>query len=89
MVDWLDFEYHEGWVMSIIPIQHAWLVWRGRIIDLTLEPDDDRQYLSSIVYTADDIRKNLLRTGCWGPIDERELAKIGPFAEHLKKVGIL
>lgn len=83
----LDVEYHEGWMMSIIPISHAWLVWRGRIIDLTLEPDDDRQYLKSSTYTVEQIRTNVIKTGCWCPVNEQALAEISPFYEHFIACG--
>lgn len=84
---WLEVEYHEGWVMSITPIPpipHAWLVWGDRIIDLTLEPDINIQYLNSNIYTAEQIRANMEKTYLWCAIDERAFAEISPFTETIK-----
>lgn len=85
----LSVEYHEGWVTSIIPIEHAWIKWNGQIIDLTLEPDMEREYLKSIAYTAEDIRINMIRTKQWTTIDPRALQEIGPYAEGWKRMGVL
>ena len=86
-VDWLEVEYHEGWIMSIIPIKHAWLKWDGQIIDLTLNKNEkDLEYLNSTTYTVTEIRKSVFRTGVWGPVDEYKLSEIGPYADLYKQM---
>ena len=88
----LDVEYHEGWVLSVIPIEHAWLKYEGQIVDLTLVPREDPvQYLDSIAYSRSDIRQNMIRTQSWRVIDPDALARLHPyraeFEEFAKKMG--
>lgn len=78
-------EYHEGWVMSIIPIEHAWLTWNGQVIDLTLEPDGKHEYLDSTAYTREEIIRSLWHTGCFGPVDHFKLAELSPYRKFLKE----
>jgi len=69
----LDVEYREGWVISIIPIEHGWVQYRGEPLELTLDPGDGTQYLDSTGYTAADVLQNVLAHHAWCQIDPRKL----------------
>lgn len=91
-VDWLDVEYHEGYVTATIPIPHAWVVWEGQIIDLTLKADDNRDiiYHGSTVYSRIAILANVRKTEAWCVIDERALMQHHPLREEfelLRRLG--
>jgi hypothetical protein len=87
----LDVVYVEGWVQSIIPMEHAWILHRGSIVDLTLSPDRKypTQYLGGIEYSAEDVLANMIETGTYSPIDQERLFKIGPFYEQWKQLEAL
>jgi len=75
-----DIEYHEGWVETIIPLQHAWLKWKGQIVDLTLNSNEkDIKYLKSNAYTRQEVRAAVVKHGVWCPVDEYKLFEIGPY----------
>jgi hypothetical protein len=81
------FEYVEGFVANenLPPLDHAWLLLNGKVVDLTLrarnlkysksqrEPDD---YIG-IVIARNVVRRNALRTGKYGPVVE------GPFKREV------
>jgi len=73
-------EYHEGYASGAsllgIPIEHAWLTWNGKVVDLTLPPGGE--YHESHTYTKDEIRKTLCRTMVWGPVNEPKLWELHP-----------
>jgi hypothetical protein len=82
--DDLDLEYHEGWIVCSVgvPIQHAWLVWQGQRIDLTL--DDNRiEYVSSYKYDRKQVVKAIFKNGTWSPVNEPRLYLISPFYEMM------
>jgi hypothetical protein len=79
----LDVEYREGWVESIIPIEHAWLIYEGKVLDLTLGEDREVTYRESTAYGVEEIIGNCVRTGAWCPVDPRKMFEIGPW----KKLG--
>lgn len=81
----LEVEYREGWVHTVIPIQHAWLVYRGEILDLTLDPGRDVEYLESYAVPLEEVALAAVRRGFFGPIHPEDLARMGPF---LKAVGL-
>lgn len=88
----LDLEYHEGYITSIIPMPHAWLLWEGQRIDLTLRYDEDGiEYHGSTAYTRDEVRANMARTLQWCVMDDRALHLHHPhrkqfeFLERLQK----
>lgn len=67
----IDVEYREGWVVTIIPFHHAWLVWRSEIVDLTLDDMDSRdcEYITSEAYTLSEIKEAIAINQCFGPVD--------------------
>lgn len=84
-----DVEYHEGWVLALIPIAHAWLTVGGEVVDLTLEPDDDREIIASNHYTVDQVRHAVVSHGHFGPVDQRALNHASPWeaARRMREVG--
>lgn len=83
----LDVQYHEGYVISMIPMEHAWLTWNGKIVDLTIP--DVQEYLKSNVYTWEQITRSIVRTGVFGPIDQRTLVTCNPMIEELRAISAL
>ena len=78
----LDLHYREGWIETVIPMQHAWLVYNGEILELTLTPNFNHevQYLNSLECSIDEILVHMLKTGHYGTVrSELELAQIGPY----------
>lgn len=73
--------YCEGWAGSLIPMEHAWLLFNGEIVDLTL-PDRDVEYGEHRCFTPAEAVAGLVRTCVWGPISN--LSEIGPYAEALR-----
>jgi len=53
---------------NIIPVQHAWLRYKGEIVDLTLQ--DAEHFSIAVSYTKDQLRRSMLRTRCYGPVSE-------------------
>ena len=64
-----DLEYVEGHAGNMVPVQHAWLLYEGEVLDLTLDNDTMRSDLV-IKYTREQVRKTLVRTECFGPVSE-------------------
>lgn len=85
----LDVEYREGYVMSILPIEHAWLVVDGEVVDLTLDPDREREYLRSYAVPVDEIKRNMLEQKAYCSVRPLELMKLCPFYEGFKKLAEL
>jgi len=83
----LDVEYREGWVVSGIALEHAWLIYKGSILDLTLNPDRGPKYLNSIVSTREEIREHMFATGTYALIKSREVELIGPYANVYKELN--
>jgi hypothetical protein len=77
----LDLEYREGWGLSLTPIEHAWLFYKGEILDLTID-DNDIQYGRSYSYTPEQIRTNIIRNLSYSPLtDGRRFSEIHPHRE--------
>jgi len=75
-----DIIYHEGWIETIIPLQHAWLEWKGQIIDLTLNKyEKDIKYLKSNTYSRTEVRAAVVKHGVWRPVDDYKMYVIGPY----------
>ena len=73
-------EYREGWIRSVIPMTHAWLVYKGERLDLTLRPArEDIVYMESIAYSEDDVRRAVVASRFYAPVNPAELERIGPF----------
>lgn len=78
----LDVEYHEGWVLTIIPIEHAWLMWEGEVLDLTLGPEKGVRYLESRTYTREEIIENMVETHMYTPLTEpQEFYSMSPWGK--------
>jgi hypothetical protein len=85
----LDLEYREGWVQTIIPIQHSWLLYKGEILDLTLD-SHGVQYLESVGIPLARVLAHMVRTGNYGPVlSEQEYYEIGPFRGLWEKLNEL
>ena len=69
-----EFQYHEGIVKSIVPIEHAWLSLDGEVVDVTLL--EKPTILAEYTATPEEIRVRMLRTGCYGPVDPQRLSKL-------------
>lgn len=78
----LDVEYHEGWILATIPMEHAWLVYKGELLDLTLSADRDIQYLDSTGHDFEDVRDSCIRTGMFKPVDDYRMREISPFGTY-------
>jgi len=85
----LDVEYREGYVISIIPIEHAWLMVDGETVDLTLDPDREHEHLRSYAVPVDEIRTNMLKTRSYCAVRPRELVKLSPFYKDMKRLAEL
>jgi hypothetical protein len=79
----LEVEYREGWVQTLIPMEHAWLIYKGEVLDLTLDPCRDVVYLDSHTASVLDIQLRMVRTGEYGPIFPRDLAELSPFRKEM------
>ena len=80
-----DLEYHEGYVMVLIPVPHAWLVYGHAIVDLTLPPGHAQEYGPSLAYTHEEVCRSVA-TGYYGPVSEVALALLSPYTEHFKRM---
>ncbi|KKN68035.1 hypothetical protein LCGC14_0455910 [marine sediment metagenome] len=82
---WLDLEYYEGYITTIIPMPHGWLLWEEQLIDLTLDyGPDEIEYHGSTVYTRDEVRKNMVRTMQWCVMDDRVLHSHHPRSDEIE-----
>jgi|AntDeeMinimDraft_6_1070357.scaffolds.fasta_scaffold06662_4 hypothetical protein len=64
----LDLEYHEGYAQTLIPFEHAWLVYEGEVLDLTLPPDREPVYHDSLVFGYNDIVEHMRETEMWAKV---------------------
>lgn len=76
-----EFEYVEGIIESVIPIQHAWLELDGQRVDVTLP------HLPNIVCSykvpKDQVYLNMIKTKAYGPVMWERLAVL----QNLTMVG--
>lgn len=83
----LDLQYREGWYCSVIPVQHAWLLYRGEILDPTIVPLEPARYMDSLGCTIEEILVHMIKTRQYGPVhQDHEIAKIGPYWEALQQL---
>jgi hypothetical protein len=81
----LDLQYREGWIQTVIPIQHAWLLYKGEVLDLTLD-SRETHYLESIGSTLDQVLAHLIWTRTYSPVrSEREAYQISPWREAMER----
>lgn len=81
----LDVEYREGWVQTVIPLQHAWLVYRGEVLDLTLDPGRSAEYLRSYAVPLDEVALSAVRNRAYGPVRPKDLDGMSPFPKLLSR----
>ena len=81
---WLDLEYHEGYITTIIPMPHGWLLWEEQLIDLTLPSDREIEYHGSTAYTRDEVQLNMARTIQWCVMDDRVLHSHHPRSDEIE-----
>ena len=77
----LALEYREGWIqVRQVPVPHAWLLFRGEVLDPTIPPSSNPvQYLESVVVTPAEIMASVVTTGMFQAVSPNiERAKIGP-----------
>lgn len=73
-----EIEYREGWILSVsFHFEHAWLIYKGEVLDLTVQ-GDDIIYLKSTSYTLEQIRDNMINTGLYTPVSKRALQENSP-----------
>lgn len=74
-------EYHEGWIISVISMEHAWLVHEGQRLDLTLGPDRSTPvvYGNSVSSTSREVSLNMLLTKSYTVVKHEALAALGPW----------
>lgn len=83
----LEPTYHEGYVMGLIPFEHAWIEVDGEVVDLTLDDSGERSYdyLKSFTYDAVTIRQNVFKTHRWEQLTEPwRMAHIHPMLSELR-----
>ncbi len=56
-----EFEYFEGYALSVIPVEHAWLVRSGKVVDPTWADETCEDYFGIHIPTP-WIKKRWLRT---------------------------
>ena len=79
------FTYCEGWIEADgLPMQHAWLLYKGEIVDLTLVGRDDVTYGEHRTMTCKEARDKIVETGKYGPFVE--LHSFGPHVEVWKEL---
>lgn len=63
--------YCEGFATSVIPVQHAWLLFEGQLIDPTWDDQieqQNREYFG-IAFNTDYVKHTALKTGYYGVLD--------------------
>jgi hypothetical protein len=63
--------YVEGYVQALIPVEHAWLLKDGRIIDPTLRPTAIREIgeYFGVPFSTPFLRANIAAGGGWSVFD--------------------
>jgi len=83
----LDLVYCEGWVQDLIPLEHAWLEYEGKLLDLTLRPDGGKHtILAYNTYGAKQVMAGM-RRGWFGPLDPEAMANGSPWAEGFRRLA--
>jgi len=78
----IEVEYHEGYVISIIPFEHAWLTFEGEVLDLTLGPDKVVEYLDSYTYSREEIRESVQKDMRYSPLTSyQKFHQISPWGD--------
>jgi hypothetical protein len=64
--------YCEGFATSVIPVQHAWLLFEGRVIDPTWDPAWDNQHnreYFGIAFKTEYVKRIARESGYYGVLD--------------------
>ena len=80
-------EYHEGYVTAIIPIEHCWFTYEGKIIDVTMPDLSPEAYVSSHTYTKREVMQAVCRHSYFGSVDERKLWEIHPMKKDFEQLA--
>ena len=73
----LDLKYMEGWCVQTevgLPFEHAWLIWQGQIVDLTLM-SHEYEYQFSVESSVEEVREFLVRSGGHRCIKRKQLVE--------------
>jgi hypothetical protein len=86
----LDLEYREGWAIGcIVPVQHAWLLYKGEVLDLTLD-SSKTQYLQSCAVDVEEVLEHMIKTRVYGPVlTEEQYQQISPWRDASRDLEIL
>jgi len=82
----LEVEYREGWIQTIIPIQHAWLVFQGKVLEMTLDPGREVEYLDSYPVSMEELALSIIRRRSYGPVYPKELDGMNPLAAQIRQL---
>jgi hypothetical protein len=82
----LNVEYREGYVQNIIPVPHAWLIYQGEILELTLDPDRNVKYLQSYAVSTGDVLDSIFKFGVYRPVFEQRLGMLHPLRKQFEKL---
>lgn len=81
--------YCEGWIDTVgVPMEHAWLLYKDEILDLTLAENDRRKVVyigCGLTYTVDEVLAHLRESKFYSPVDKRKLLSVSPFKEFIRK----
>jgi hypothetical protein len=70
----LPVEYREGWVLSLgVPLEHAWLNYEGKIVDLTIYDQTGIKHLGSVSCSKREILLAMASHNCYGIVKRREV----------------
>lgn len=77
--------YHEGWASGIITFEHAWLRYKGEILDLTIDSSPAREPVhypeKYLTYTLDELLEVISTHMTWGPVNQTALTLLNPKTE--------
>lgn len=62
------FEYAEGWIQTVgVYLPHAWLIYHGEVVDLTIPDTSKVIYCEHRVMTPKQVAEEMLERGRFGP----------------------
>ena len=78
----IETEYREGWCLCPVPVDHAWLIYKGKTLDLTLGPEEFGdgliQYGPSYAVSIKEVAAKVITRGVHSPILPDKLSSICP-----------
>ena len=82
----VDVEYREGWALLMgIPIQHAWLSYRGKVLDLT--SDRGLRYWRGYRIETREVLVTLHRTRFYGVVRPDLMHAASPYREGFEQLA--